>query len=751
MQVVPNYGMADSIVAAGTVLPNPAGNLLPGPSQGRNIEKRRKRVRPSSPLIEQTQEVVRPQPRFLVMSRTDENENLRRVSPFVLERVISGAAGSGVSIRKLRDGTIMIQTENDFQTSKIMAITEIPLSPSKHIPVKEPSSGKTPETSPGNLPERSLGNHPGPSSGSAPSPPRGNKLRAAALELLILASGPPEFGMNGETEEAVKASPTCALKTDQRKTTEKNSPLKVILSWKFWIPLSRLSYCVYIVHVYVFIVRTGSNKGPKRFDGFDNNRLSNRTNVKLNDFVCRLYGKLHAINNIFCCSLSGNRAAIFQFGKYHTVERLSPNGMANFKIKANNLLSAGPVLQKRGDISLPDPSQGRNNEKRRKRDCTSSLILNVAQEMVKLHRFLVISLVKDGENLKAVSPFILERAISGAAKADDSIRKLRNGTLWYRLIYIQWFNIVAISEIMLSNTAHKRGKVDSYRFFNICEGVVTCYYFGCVNIEEICEELSPQHEVQASFHVLRVQSCVPDLGIVFQCQELGHTKLGCRGKPTCADYGLEAHEILRLHGVALGQCDGRWESGIGNTSSRASVCEERGFSTYTKLLVVRTRVAGIAGQDSSSRSLLDNSGQPISRMVPLMMTLAVHTAFLANLLDTTAIEQKGRWRTYSRKTKTIGINYGDAKNITSGHTLTEVAPTTRTPEETPSGNSPEPPSEIPSSPSQEIPPSHPRGSKPRAAVGGSPTTPPGSPDVGLGGGTGKATEANPIGALKKEP
>nr|CAD7406584.1 unnamed protein product [Timema cristinae] len=70
--------MADNIVAAGTILPNTAGNSLPGPSQGHNINKRRKWVRPSSPLIEKIQEVVKSQPRFLVMSRIEENENLRR-------------------------------------------------------------------------------------------------------------------------------------------------------------------------------------------------------------------------------------------------------------------------------------------------------------------------------------------------------------------------------------------------------------------------------------------------------------------------------------------------------------------------------------------------------------------------------------------------------------------------------------------------------------------------------------------------
>nr|CAD7205893.1 unnamed protein product [Timema douglasi] len=46
--VVPKYGMAENIVTASTVLLNSAGTSLPGPSQGRNIDKRRKRFQQPS-------------------------------------------------------------------------------------------------------------------------------------------------------------------------------------------------------------------------------------------------------------------------------------------------------------------------------------------------------------------------------------------------------------------------------------------------------------------------------------------------------------------------------------------------------------------------------------------------------------------------------------------------------------------------------------------------------------------------------
>nr|CAD7266200.1 unnamed protein product [Timema shepardi] len=47
----------------------------------------------------------------------------------------------------------------------------------------------------------------------------------------------------------------------------------------------------------------------------------------------------------------------------------------------------------------------------------------------------------------------------------------------------------------------------------------------------------------------------------------------------------------------------------------SSVYEERGSSTCTKWLVVSTRVVGIAGQGTSSRSPIGNSKKSASRML----------------------------------------------------------------------------------------------------------------------------------------
>nr|CAD7412055.1 unnamed protein product [Timema cristinae] len=72
----------------------------------------------------------------LQMQDEDETEGLKRVSPFIIERVINGAAQTDVSIRKLRDGMLMIQTMTDIQSSRVIAISEILLSNTSNIPVK---------------------------------------------------------------------------------------------------------------------------------------------------------------------------------------------------------------------------------------------------------------------------------------------------------------------------------------------------------------------------------------------------------------------------------------------------------------------------------------------------------------------------------------------------------------------------------------------------------------------------------------
>lgn len=80
-------------------------------------------------------------PKYLVMSRTRKtndnaqssskseiNETLTNVSPFLIKKVIDGICGSEVEIcKKIRDGSILIKTKNYLQASKLITLTSLSL------------------------------------------------------------------------------------------------------------------------------------------------------------------------------------------------------------------------------------------------------------------------------------------------------------------------------------------------------------------------------------------------------------------------------------------------------------------------------------------------------------------------------------------------------------------------------------------------------------------------------------------------
>nr|CAD7411142.1 unnamed protein product [Timema poppensis] len=148
-------------------------------------------------------------------------------------------------------------------------------------------------------------------------------------------------------------------------------------------------------------------------------------------------------------------------------------------------------------------------------------------------RFLVMSRVNYGENLRRFSPFLLERMINLMYRYENCAMHSYDSDIEH--------TVMAIIEIPMCNSTNLQLKVEPHRFINVCMGVVTCYDLDCVSIEDICEELTPNH-VRAGFHVLRVRLFVPIPRRRFQCQEFGHTKQRCRGKPIFTDCEQEAHD-----------------------------------------------------------------------------------------------------------------------------------------------------------------------------------------------------------------
>lgn len=66
-------------------------------------------------------------PKFLIMKRNEIKTEitLNQVSPFLLQKVIENVAGTTKSIKRMRDGTLLIETQNRKQADKICKMTKL--------------------------------------------------------------------------------------------------------------------------------------------------------------------------------------------------------------------------------------------------------------------------------------------------------------------------------------------------------------------------------------------------------------------------------------------------------------------------------------------------------------------------------------------------------------------------------------------------------------------------------------------------
>ncbi|KAG8280748.1 hypothetical protein J6590_108267 [Homalodisca vitripennis] len=63
-----------------------------------------------------------PTPLFLVFKHKDESQNLAKVSPFLVNKALVGVGGSPSSVRKLRNGSILVEAANAPQAQKFLSM-----------------------------------------------------------------------------------------------------------------------------------------------------------------------------------------------------------------------------------------------------------------------------------------------------------------------------------------------------------------------------------------------------------------------------------------------------------------------------------------------------------------------------------------------------------------------------------------------------------------------------------------------------
>ncbi|GFX33637.1 putative RNA-directed DNA polymerase from transposon X-element [Trichonephila clavipes] len=169
-----------------------------------------------------------------------------------------------------------------------------------------------------------------------------------------------------------------------------------------------------------------------------------------------------------------------------------------------------------------------------------------------------------------VSPFLIEKAITGAIGEVKSIRKMRSGDLFLEVSSSNQ----ATALIKLQKLAHLELTVAPHSNLNFSRGVISPADFLNVSTEEIKENMKAQkvcdvrritirrdgqvlntkhliltfstpdlpQTVKMAYIRCPVRPYIPNPLRCFQCQRYGHSKNVCRGQPTCPRCGESGHD-----------------------------------------------------------------------------------------------------------------------------------------------------------------------------------------------------------------
>ncbi|GBO36889.1 hypothetical protein AVEN_241859-1 [Araneus ventricosus] len=185
--------------------------------------------------------------------------------------------------------------------------------------------------------------------------------------------------------------------------------------------------------------------------------------------------------------------------------------------------------------------------------------------------FFIVKRVTDkNENFSNVSPFLVEKAITGSVGTVKSTKLIRSGDLLVEVASSkqaqQMLKLNALSTIPVSVKPHET--------LNTCKGVITCGRPLNLPNEEIAQELRgqgikdvrrinirrdgeliPTKHFILTFHTPRlpeyikagyvrcsVRPYIPNPLRCFKCQRFGHSKTNCRGTLTCARCAVAGHE-----------------------------------------------------------------------------------------------------------------------------------------------------------------------------------------------------------------
>ncbi|GBN38817.1 hypothetical protein AVEN_173375-1, partial [Araneus ventricosus] len=204
--------------------------------------------------------------------------------------------------------------------------------------------------------------------------------------------------------------------------------------------------------------------------------------------------------------------------------------------------------------------------------------------------FYIIKRVSEhNENFSNVSPFLVEKAITGSVGTVTSTKLMRSGDLLVEVASRkqaqQILKINSLSTIPIS--------VQPHITLNSSKGVITCGRLLNLSNEEITQELGGQgvkdvrrinirrdgellptkhfiltfntprlpEYIKAGYVRCSVRPYIPNPLRCFKCQRFGHSKTNCRGTLTCARCAAAGHESTECKAVEkCVNCDGKHTS-----------------------------------------------------------------------------------------------------------------------------------------------------------------------------------------------
>ena len=186
-------------------------------------------------------------------------------------------------------------------------------------------------------------------------------------------------------------------------------------------------------------------------------------------------------------------------------------------------------------------------------------------------RFLVLKSTSDSSSPNSISPFLLNKSISGLAGSPVQIKKLRSGDY-----LIECANHKQSSSLLSLNSLGNTGisvSVSPHPSLNSSKGIIRCPDLDQTSTEEILSELSTQgvsqvsrHKIKRDDHIINthtyfltfnspsppsylsigylkvsVSPYFPNPLRCFSCQSFGHGSKFCRSRPRCGNCGSSDH------------------------------------------------------------------------------------------------------------------------------------------------------------------------------------------------------------------